>query len=174
MEKICIARRRIGDRDAIRPAGAEFHVTAPAPAQDRDEEIVSFSMTSDQWRRIQPNGAVSADLSPGGPGRQEGRIVFHLHVKKTEPVRMLKPEQVCLMLQIGKGSLAGLIRSGDLKTYRIGRMRRFLFSDIMDYLIRCEESRAGGINAGSQAGHENGRKALQSARLRVHGETARG
>ena len=146
MEKICIARRRNGDKTAGRNFGNDVQASTPgvgpvSPAE-RGEDVVSFAISPEQLQTTDPNGSISFS-NPDGFAcdcrREDGQMVFNFYFKKTEPMRMLKPEQVRLMLQIGKHTLVHLVQSGSLKSYRIGSVRRFLFSDILNYIVRCEE-----------------------------------
>jgi hypothetical protein len=157
MEKICIARRRNGDRTAGQNVGIDVQASAPGVGPvitaDRGDDVVSFAISPEQLQNVDPNGSVSFS-NPDGFGcdcrREDGQMVFNIYFKKTEPIRMLKSEQVRLMLQIGKGSLVHLVQSGRLKSYRIGSVRRFLLSDILNYIVRCEESpKAETIHSGS-------------------------
>lgn len=144
MEKICIAKRRNDDRAAGRSA---FEMKSPAPEyiESSKQEVMSFALSPAELEKINRSGCFHfSDSIPNGFScdcrREEEKMVFNFHFSNAEPIRMLKSHQVRLMLQIGKGALAGLIRSGDLKSYRIGRVRRFLVKDIMEYLSRCAES----------------------------------
>ena len=53
---------------------------------------------------------------------------------------MLKSIHVCQMLQIGKSTLMTLVKSRKIRSYKIGRLRRFLLEDILDYLSKSEET----------------------------------
>lgn len=141
MEKICIARRRTssagGQRVAVRP-----EIPAASPRTEQPEEVLSVALSAGQCRQLQANG-IFGQISGSGTGPvlfPDGKVVFNFHMKKMEPIRMLKPEHVRLMLQIGKGSLSGLVRNGELKSYKIGKLRRFLLADVVDYLDRCVET----------------------------------
>jgi len=52
---------------------------------------------------------------------------------------MLKSEHVCQMLQISRSLLMNLVKSRKIRSYKIGRLRRFLLEDILDYLSKSEE-----------------------------------
>jgi excisionase family DNA binding protein len=49
-------------------------------------------------------------------------------------VRLLKTEEVVHMLRISKGYLRKIIRQGELKSYKLGRLRRVMFDDVLSYL----------------------------------------
>ena len=142
MEKICLARRRIG---GIHLQGVE----RPREQTQTGEKVVSVGLTADQCRRLRlPEGLTASEGVPDSVSLElrrngNGPIVFNFHFRRGDTIRMLKPEHVCQMLQVGKGVLAGLILSGDLKCYRIGRMRRFLLRDILEFLAASAASGEG-------------------------------
>jgi len=70
----------------------------------------------------------------------EGQIIFNFQFKKVEDiVRMLKAKHVCQMLQISNSLLMSLVKSKKIRSYKVGRLRRFLLQDVLDYLSRSEE-----------------------------------
>lgn len=140
MEKICIARRRTSAVE-IQRANTRMENTAASAPTDQSGDILSVSLSPEQCRRLQANSVIG-HMSGTGTGPAifpDGKVIFNFHFKKMESIKMLKPEHVRLMLQIGKGSLAGLVKTGELKSYKIGKLRRFLLSDVVDYLERCAE-----------------------------------
>jgi excisionase family DNA binding protein len=42
------------------------------------------------------------------------------------------------MLQISRSFLRKLVKNGTIKSYKIGKLRRFLLEDILDYLSQGE------------------------------------
>lgn len=79
------------------------------------------------------------------PTFEEGRVTFNFRLKTDETLKMLKPDQVCQMLQISRTFLAQLVRKKSIRSYKFGRLRRFLLADVIDYLTRNEiTSGAGG------------------------------
>lgn len=67
-----------------------------------------------------------------------GQVVLRFSI--TDPcLRMIRSAQVCQMLQISRSFLQKLIHNHSIKSYKIGRLRRFIMEDILDYLIRHEE-----------------------------------
>jgi excisionase family DNA binding protein len=65
-----------------------------------------------------------------------GRIVFTFHLKHVYGAKMLHVREVCEMLQISKSFLMRLVREGQLKSYKLGRLRRFLLEDVLEYLTK--------------------------------------
>ena len=47
---------------------------------------------------------------------------------------MLTAKEICQMLQVSRHTLDRIVRTGCIKSYRVGRLRRFSAEDIMDYL----------------------------------------
>jgi excisionase family DNA binding protein len=52
---------------------------------------------------------------------------------------MLAPNQVCQMLQVSRSFLQKIIHENKVKSYKLGRMRRFLLEDILEYLSNDAE-----------------------------------
>jgi excisionase family DNA binding protein len=69
----------------------------------------------------------------------EGQIIFNFQFKKVDIVRMLKAKHVCQMLQISNSLLMSLVKAKKIRSYKVGRLRRFLLQDVLDYLSRSEE-----------------------------------
>jgi excisionase family DNA binding protein len=146
MEKICIVKRRKSGED-LHPGGCgtigpPLQRTArvedlPVPEEIRPGEDRIISIRFDPIRQGTgsrgPLGAVPS-ASPGDS------FVFNFHFKTVpaDAARMLKPDEVTRMLQVSASRLAGLVRSGELRCYRIGRLRRFALADILDFLTRAE------------------------------------
>jgi excisionase family DNA binding protein len=69
----------------------------------------------------------------------EGLIILKLHLNNSLLPRMLRCDQVCQMLQISRSFLQKLIHENKLKSYKIGRLRRFLLEDILEFLLNNEK-----------------------------------
>jgi excisionase family DNA binding protein len=146
MEKICIARRRMDERH-LREDGnlREKFPVVQKTAETNNEEMISVSLTPEQSRFVHSQHKVyHLDQSSRGVildlRKEEGQMIFHFTFKNTDSVKLLKPEQVCQMLQISKSFLLALVRSEKLKSYKIGRLRRFLFKDMVEYLAGSREN----------------------------------
>ena len=74
------------------------------------------------------------------PVIEDGRIVFNFRLKTDETLKMLTVSQVAQMLQISKSFLIRLVKDKKIKSYKFGRLRRFLLTDVIDYLTRSEET----------------------------------
>jgi excisionase family DNA binding protein len=145
MEKICIARRRMDERHLREDGILREKSPVVRKTAESNEEMISVSLTPEQSRIVRSQHKVyHLDQSSRGVildlRKEEGQMIFNFTFKNTDSVKLMKSEQVCQMLQISKSFLIGLVRSGKLKSYKIGRLRRFLFKDVVEYLAGSEEN----------------------------------
>jgi len=75
----------------------------------------------------------------------DGQIIFNFQFKKIDIVRMLKAKHVCQMLQISNSLLMSLVKLKKIRSYKVGRLRRFFLQDVLDYL-----SRSGKVSSSSE------------------------
>lgn len=143
MEKICIAKRRRREQFAG-PDGPETEDLrgqahgALLPAGAGKANVVSMELTPGQAQLIRNR----ARLSPGRTymvtleeaEAKQGLVVFNFCMAPFHNGQMLKSRDVCGMLKISKSSLARLVKTHEIDSYRIGRLRRFLLDDIIHYL----------------------------------------
>jgi len=116
---------------------------------ESDEEInetISINLTPEQYDLVKSSRYVKYFLNGDSSGvsldmqkQRDGQIIFNFQFKKVDTVKMLKSGHVCQMLQISSSSLMNLVKSKKIKSYKIGRLRRFLLQDILDYLSRSED-----------------------------------
>jgi excisionase family DNA binding protein len=109
-------------------------------------EAISVNLTPDQYDLVKSNRYVKYFLNGDSTGvsldiqkQTEGQIIFNFQFKKVDIVRMLKAKHVCQMLQISNSLLMNLVRSKKIRSFKVGRLRRFLLQDVLDYLSRSEE-----------------------------------
>jgi excisionase family DNA binding protein len=113
---------------------------------DESGHVISIIMTNEQSSMLQLSEYIRDLLS----GRRndpslylnrspDGRIIFNFCLHESLTVRMLRFDQVCQMLQISRSFLQKLVHEKTLKSYKLGRLRRFVMEDILDYLISNEE-----------------------------------
>jgi excisionase family DNA binding protein len=69
----------------------------------------------------------------------DGRLALNYKYTESFLLRMLTAHQVCQMLQISRSFLQKLVNDNKIKSYKIGRLRRFMLEDILDYLSNDEE-----------------------------------
>jgi excisionase family DNA binding protein len=167
MEKICIVKRRQQySPEEVKPTVQD--VTLPLRIEvsgiavdnlheltekktveefnDESGHIISIIMTNEQSSMLQSSEYIRDLLS----GRRsdpslylnrspDGRIIFNFCIHESLTVHMLRYDQVCQMLQISRSFLQKLVHEKTLKSYKLGRLRRFAMEDILDYLISNEE-----------------------------------
>lgn len=115
----------------------------PVPESDH---ILSFQLTPEQSEIVQSNQYVRAllDQSSGNlcldvQQGENGQLVLNFHEQKPHTITMLKPEDVCRMLQVSKWFLMKLVKEKQIRSYKMGRLRRFSLDDVLEYLARSEE-----------------------------------
>ena len=163
MEKICIAKRRIASREGFDHSIISKGEPEISRKMDSGEELVSVRLPIEDGTVTQsnPGERVTSDGIRYEMNRQkDGMLVLNIYLNKTDltSTRLLKTPQVCQMLQVGKKALLGLVRTGHLKSYLICSRRRFLLSDVLDYLTRVKEhydlDHPHGISGGGITGAE--------------------
>jgi excisionase family DNA binding protein len=137
MEKICIVkRRRIGFGTGTAPRLEMCNPTYP--------QALTLELTPEQIERIRSNTSFQRLY-----GRVQAPIVLNLQLETSFLAKMLKPVQICDMLQISKSTLRRLVKAGAFRSHRIGRMRRFAVEDVMEYLSRgLERNGLRSVNSG--------------------------
>jgi excisionase family DNA binding protein len=170
MEKLCIVRRRkpeieIG-RSGVHSTGHRL-VHGPKSKKIRTSNMLSLaweyplhgdvSASDDQKLSIEltPTQAdvvkshayfkllmgAEVDGSSARAQRSEaGEIVFNFYFKQVYLSKMLTASDVCSMLQVSRAFLNRLVRDGKLKSYKIGRLRRFSLEDILAHLSDSAEA----------------------------------
>jgi len=108
-------------------------------------EMISFNLTPEQCELIRSGNFaqyLSSGISRGAAlnvqQQEDGQISLIFYFDRVNTLRMLKPKHVCEMLQISRSFLGKLIKTKRLKSYKIGRLRRFSLEDILEYLTRNE------------------------------------
>jgi excisionase family DNA binding protein len=122
MKKICIVRRRRPiEESAISPREESAH-RAHSP-------LLSIELTPQQTQTIRSNTHFQ-HLYPG----TVAPIVFNLHFNDGFFQKMFKAGEICRALQVSRHTLDRLVKTGQVRSYRVGRLRRFTAEDVMDYL----------------------------------------
>ena len=83
-------------------------------------------------------GGMTCGVTMDTPKQEDDKIIFNFHVKQVSTLRMLTAGDVCRMLHVSRSFLARLVTEGRIKSYKFGRLRRFLLQDLLDYLSRSE------------------------------------
>jgi excisionase family DNA binding protein len=108
---------------------------------DKSSSVISITMTKEQSALLQQSEYIKELLSgaKSDPSLDikiniDGRISLNYHFNDSLLLRMLSSNQVCQMLQISRSFLQKIINEKKLNSYKLGRMRRFLLEDILEYL----------------------------------------
>jgi excisionase family DNA binding protein len=164
MEKLCIVRRRKPETQiGMGVAESMDYCVADGPrheairASDRvslaweyplrsdlagpDDQKLSIELTPTQANVVKSHayfklllGAEVDGSSVGVQRSDNGEIIFNFYFKQVYLSKMLTSSDVCNMLQISRAFLARLAKAGKLKSYKIGRLRRFSLEDILAHL----------------------------------------
>ncbi len=112
--------------------------------EDR-KEAISFNLTPEQSAVIQSSTFshyLRNGMSRGGAinvqQREDGQISLNFFFDRANALRLLKAQHVCKMLQISKSFLGKLTQTKQLKSYKVGGLRRYALEDILDFLSRNE------------------------------------
>jgi excisionase family DNA binding protein len=108
---------------------------------DKSSSVIAITMTKEQSDLLRQSRYIK-DLLNGtksDPALEikitpDGRLSLKYRFNDSLLLRMLAPNQVCQMLQVSRSFLQKNIHENRIKSYKIGRMRRFLLEDILDYL----------------------------------------
>jgi excisionase family DNA binding protein len=121
------------------------HISPFRGAVRDDDNVIRIQLTPDQCKVVQSNGSLNhilgrilGDINLDFERYEDGQIVFNLHLKHVQRADMLDSKGVCQMLQISRSFLSKLIKTEQIKSYKMGRLRRFLLEDILDYLSQSE------------------------------------
>jgi len=169
MEKLCIVRRKkVEGRVGLAGAESLDYCVADRPKRETiripnrvslawdyplcgdvagpDDQKLSIELTPMQADVVKSHAYFKLLLGAEADGSavrvqrsEDGEITFNFYFKQVYLSRMLTSSDVCNMLQVSKGFLARLVRAGELKSYKIGRLRRFSLEDILAYLSEGAE-----------------------------------
>lgn len=113
---------------------------------DDSSSVISIIMTKEQSALLQQSeyikellAGAKRDPSLDIKINSEGQLALNFRYNESILLRMLCANQVCQMLQISKSFLQKLVNERKLNSYKLGRMRRFLLEDILEYLSNDEE-----------------------------------
>ncbi len=106
-----------------------------------EEQVFSIQLSQEQSLVVQSMNCIKDLLSGRHHGVKmsmeedsDGSTAFNFHFKPVYTTRMLSPNDVAVMLQISKSMLYRLVKDREIKSYKIGKLRRFLLEDVVDYL----------------------------------------
>lgn len=107
---------------------------------DAMDRTVDLTLTEQQMNTLGSNPHLMSLLNGKFTGgfetieNQNEHLVINFQFASMIPLRLLKSSEVLQMLRISKSYLSKLVREGELKSYKIGKLRRFLIDDILSYL----------------------------------------
>ena len=113
---------------------------------DDSSSVISIIMTKEQSALLQQSEYIKEllkgmkkDPSLDIKIDADGHLSLNFRYNESILLRMLCSNQVCQMLQISRSFLQKLVNEKKLNSYKLGRMRRFLLEDILEYLSTDEE-----------------------------------
>ncbi|OPY77705.1 MAG: Helix-turn-helix domain protein [Syntrophorhabdus sp. PtaU1.Bin153] len=118
----------------------------PDGSVTKDEDhIIRIRLTPEQCNIVRSNdclnqllGRMLGNVDLDVEQYEDGQIVFNIRLKQVNGANMLSSKNVCQMLQISSSFLRKLVKNKTIKSYKIGKLRRFLLEDILDYLSQGE------------------------------------
>jgi len=143
-EKISIVRRRLQNNETDFGWGSGLQVKLEDPPGAKDM-LLNLDVTPGDSKYIpldsleQEPLKVLRGISIERPVIEDGRIVFNFRLKTDDTLKLLTMEQVSQMLQVSKSFLLRLVRGKRIRSYKFGRLRRFLLTDVIDYLSSSED-----------------------------------
>ena len=139
--------------DAGRAAEAPVLVSKPAVLPEAPEEkhhrdikgleagqAVALTLTREQMQDLASSprlmsllsGKFTGDFAASEP--HDEPLVVQFQFASELPLRLLKSSEVVQMLRISQHYLSKVVKEGNLKSYKVGKLRRFLLDDIISYL----------------------------------------
>ena len=150
MEKICIVKRRssisnrprqnrafmpVNNSEVYGGADCEFENLA-----DDESDNFSLNLTPEQSELMKSNEHLNsfADYDTKSfvlnMKKVGGQTSLNFHFGDADSMKLLKTREACRMLQVSTSFLMKLVREKKLKSYKLGRLRRFSFQDVLNYL----------------------------------------
>ncbi len=170
MEKLCIVRRRKSDAGLALGAAENMDYSVgerPHTGSSRtsnkvslawdyplrgdvaapDDQKLSIELTPTQADVVKSHayfkvllGGEADGSSVGVQHLENGEITFNFYFKQVYLSKLLTASDVCEMLQVSKAFLTKLVRAGKLRSYKLGRARRFSLDDVFAHLGECLET----------------------------------
>ena len=150
MEKICIVKRRssvssglkqsrafmpVDNREVYGGADYEFENIA-----DDEGDNLSLNLTPEQSELMQSNEHLNSFEDHDTKSfvlnmkKVDGQTSLNFHFGDADSMKLLTTKEACRMLQVSASFLMRLVKERKLKSYKLGRLRRFSFQDVLNYL----------------------------------------
>jgi excisionase family DNA binding protein len=110
------------------------------------EACVSLELTAAQRRSLQVLPLFSEgseeDIPPAlfqvRKSQDDRGVVLHFTLQTLVIPEMISLKELCRQLQVGRRTIMGLIRRGELRCYRVAHRYRFAVEDVKNFLERIE------------------------------------
>jgi len=115
-------------------------------SKEDNNEVITFPLTPEQSNLFQ-SSMFMQNISDGIPSNAalnveqhgDGRMSLNFYFEKEHVLKLLKPTHVCQMLQVSKSYLRKLVKTRRIRSYKMGRLRRFSLDDVLEYLTQNGE-----------------------------------
>ena len=150
MEKICIVKRRSSISSGLRQSRAFIPVNNQEVYGRADYEFeniaddgndnLSLNLTPEQSELMQSNEHLNSFADHDTKNlvlnmrKVGGQTSLSFHFGDADSMKLLTTKEACRMLQVSTSFLMRLVRERKLKSYKLGRLRRFSFQDVLNYL----------------------------------------
>ncbi len=130
----------VNNHEAYGGADYEF-----ANLADDESDKLSLNLTSEQSELLQSNEHLKSFADHETKSfvlnmkKVEGKTFLNFNFGEADSMKMLKTKEACTMLQVSASFLMKLVKEKKLKSYKLGRLRRFSFQDVLDYLTENTE-----------------------------------
>jgi len=122
--------------------GADYEFTSPT---DEESDKLSLNLTSEQSELMQSNEYLKSIDDHETKSfvlnmkKADGQTFLNFSFGDADSMKLLTTKETCAMLQISASFLMKLVKEKRLKSYKLGRLRRFSFQDVLDYLTESIE-----------------------------------
>ncbi len=156
MEKKCIVKRRNSissrlrqNRTFIPVNNGEVYGRADYAFEniaDDESDNLSLNLTPEQSELMQSNEHLNSFADHESKSfvlnmkKVNGQTFLNFNFGEADSMRLLKTKEACSMLQVSTSFLMKLVREKKLKSYKLGRLRRFSFQDVLNYLTENTEN----------------------------------
>ncbi|GAX62000.1 hypothetical protein SCALIN_C28_0202 [Candidatus Scalindua japonica] len=127
----------VNNREDYGSADYEFKNLADG---DGEGDKLSLDLTPEQSALIQSNEYIES-VTDGetknivlNMKKLGGHTFLNFHFGEVDNMKLLKTKEACSMLHVSASFLLKLVREKKIKSYKLGRLRRFSFHDILNYL----------------------------------------